>query len=214
MTGELAKTKVVSAKLLTAVEDIMIEKFELPENHIDIGIFTTDCDEAGYVAMDEATKKANVYGAYAESTYGGKGCANGGEFFGVISGPSIDDVESGLRYIVDFVNTKAGLYNANEDGSVTYFAQCISRIGSFFAETLDLPEGSSIAFVSAPPLEGMVGVDEALTTADVEVVEFWDPPTVSNRSGAILTGSQSACETACKAFATAVIGCVEDPLDF
>ncbi|MGL4606483.1 MAG: ethanolamine utilization microcompartment protein EutL [Eubacteriaceae bacterium] len=214
MGEKSGNAKVTSAKLLTAVEDIMIEKFELPENHIDIGIFTTNCDEAGYVALDEATKKSNVTGDFARSTYGGKGTANGGEFFGVISGPSIDDVESGLRYIIDFVNTKAGLYKANDDGSVTYFSQCVSRIGSYFAKRLNLPEGSSIAYVSAPPLEGMVGVDEALTSADVEVVEFFSPPTVSNRSGAILTGTQSACETACKAFAKAVEDCVEDPLGF
>jgi Ethanolamine utilization protein len=60
----------------------------------------------------------------------------------------------------------------------------------------------------------MVGIDEALTVADVEVVKFFSPPTNSNLSGAILTGTQSNCRTACEAFKNAIIGCVEDPVDY
>jgi|GEM_PF-740944 len=212
MTGDLMKARVISAKLLTAVEDVMIKKFELPDKHSDIGIFTTETDEAGYVAIDEATKEANIYAAYTSSTYGETGCGNGGQMFGVISGPSMDDVKIGIQYIIDFVSTKAGLYSANDDGSITYFAQTVSSIGSYFAKRLNLPEGSAIAYVSAPPLEGLVGVDEALRSADVKIVEFWDAPTASNRSGAILTGTRSDCDSACRAFANAVIDCVKDPL--
>jgi len=213
MTGDLIKAKVVSAKLLTSVEDIITKKFGLPEKHSDIGIFTTETDEAGYVAIDEATKGANICAAYARSSYGGIGCENGGQMLGVISGTSIDDVEAGLSYIVDFVSNKVGLYSANDDGSVTYFAQTIASIGSYFAKRLNLPEGSSIAYVSAPPLEGIVGVDEALRTTEVKVVEFWDTPTSSNRSGAILTGTSSDCDAACRAFAKAVIDCVKAQVD-
>lgn len=71
MTGDLLKAHVLSSKLMTDIEDIMIEEFGLPEGHIDIGLFTTDNEDIGYVAADEATKKANVRVCYAKSTYGG-----------------------------------------------------------------------------------------------------------------------------------------------
>nr|WP_320025493.1 ethanolamine utilization microcompartment protein EutL [uncultured Acetobacterium sp.] len=213
MTGDSLKAKVISAKLLTAVEEIMIKKFELPENHSDIGIFTTETDEAGYVAIDEATKEANITAAYARSSYGGVGCENGGQMLGVISGTSIDDVKAGLNYIVDFISRKSGLYSANEDGSITYFAQTIASIGSYFSNRLNLPKGTAIAYVAAPPLEGIIGVDEVLRTTEVTVVEFWDTPTTTNRSGAIFTGTSSDCDAACRTFAQAVIKSVKKQVD-
>ena len=213
MTGDLINAKVISAKLLTAVEAIMIKKFELPENHSNIGIFTTETDEAGYVAIDESTKEANICAAYARSSYGGLGCENGGQMLGVISGTSIDDVKAGLSYIIDFVNNKAGLYSANDEGSITYFAQTIASIGSYFSKRLNLPKGTSIAYVSAPPLEGIIGVDEVLRTTEVKIVEFRDTLTTSNRSGAIFTGTSSDCDAACSAFAQAVINCVRTQVD-
>lgn len=209
MTGDLIKAKVVSAKLLTAVEDIMIKKFQLPESHTDIGIFAIETDEAGYVAIDEATKEANITAAYARSSYGGIGCQNGGQMLGVISGASIDDVKAGLSYIVNFVSSKSGLYSANDDGSITYFAQTVASIGSYFSQRLNLPKGTAIAYVAAPPLEGIIGVDEVLRTTEVTVVEFWDTPTTTNRSGAIFTGTSSDCDAACRTFAEAVIKCVK-----
>ncbi len=54
MTGDLLKAHVLSSKLMTDIEDIMIEEFGLPEGHIDIGLFTTDNEDIGYVAADEA----------------------------------------------------------------------------------------------------------------------------------------------------------------
>lgn len=45
MTGDLLKAHVLSSKLMTDIEDIMIEEFGLPEGHIDIGLFTTDNED-------------------------------------------------------------------------------------------------------------------------------------------------------------------------
>ncbi len=214
MTGDLLKANILSSKLITDIEDIMIDEFQLPEGHVDIGVFTTDNEDIGYVAADEATKKAQVHVCYAKSTYGGLGCAYGGEMFGVISGPSISDVESGLRTISYFTQHHASLYSARDDDGVQFYAQVIAKIGTFLAEMCNLPVGTPVAYLVGPPLESMVGVDEALTAADVEVVKFWGPPTVSNRGGAIVTGTQAACKTACEAFAKAVIDCVEEPVDY
>lgn len=214
MTGDRIKCELVYSKMLTAVEDIMLEEFDLPEGCIDIGIFTTQYDCVGYCAADEATKASNVEVVYIKTLYGAGAGLNDGQVFGVITGPTVSDVESGLRYIRDYAENKSSIYSVNDDDSNLIYAQLVPKIGKYFSKTYGLPIGSSIAFLFAPALEGVVGIDEALTVADVEVVKFFGPPTNSNLSGAILTGTQSNCRTACEAFKNAIISCVEDPVDY
>lgn len=214
MIGDKVSGKVCVNRLLTDVEDIMLEDYALPEGYVDIGLFTTGCDGVGYAAADDATKKANVDVMKIYSTYGGSGKFNDGQVFGVISGPTVSDVERGLRYVREFTENQAELYSISEDDSTLIFAQCISKIGKYFAKAFNLPEGSSIAYLMAPALEGAVGIDEALTVANVEVVKYWGSPTESNLCGAILTGSQSQCQTACEGFKSAIFDCVEDPIEY
>ena len=76
----------------------------------------------------------------------------------------------------------------------------------------DLPEGAPLAYLIAPPLEAMVGVDAALKAANVTVAAFYGPPSNTNFGGALLTGSQSDCEAACQAFAAAVQDVANQPL--
>ena len=60
-------------------------------------------------------------------------------------------------------------------------------------------------------MEAIEGLDAALKTADVQMGAFYDPPTETNFAGALLTGSQSACEAACRAFAQRVRQVAERP---
>ena len=60
------------------------------------------------------------------------------------------------------------------------------------------------SYLIAPPLEAVVGLDEALKAADVELVTLYEPPSETNFGGGLLTGTQSACNAACTAFAEAV----------
>ncbi|MBK5244388.1 MAG: ethanolamine utilization microcompartment protein EutL [Eubacteriaceae bacterium] len=214
MTGDRIKCNIVYSKLLTNIEDIMLKEFELPEGCIDIGIFTTQYDGVGYCAADEATKAANVDVVYIKTLYGSGAGLNDGQVFGVITGPTVSDVESGLRYIRDFAEKKASVYSVNKDDTNLIYAELVPKIGKYFSKTYGLPIGSSIAFLFAPALEGIVGIDEALTVADVEVVKFFGPPTNSNLSGIIVTGTQSNCKTACEAFKKAIIDCVNDPVKY
>lgn len=215
MKGDRIKTYVLSQKLIPNVDKDMFKELKLPDDHRSIGIFTADNDDAAYIAMDDATKKANIQVAYVESTYGGGSCAwskYGGEVIGIISGPTPDEVRCGLKYIKEFIETKSSLYSVNEDDSVVYYAYNISRIGKYYANSLGLKEGSSLAYLASAPLESMYALDVALKAADVHVAEFWGPPTVTNCGGALLTGSQSACKAAVDAFANAVAFAVDQPL--
>ena len=50
----------------------------------------------------------------------------------------------------------------------------------------------------------MVGLDEAMKAADVELTALFEPPSETNFGGGLLTGTQSACNAAAAAFAQAV----------
>lgn len=74
-----------------------------------------------------------------------------------------------------------------------------------------MAEGEAIAYLIAPPLEAMYGVDAALKAADVRMCVLYAPPSETNFGGALLTGSQSACKSACDAFAAAVESVADQP---
>ena len=47
-------------------------------------------------------------------------------------------------------------------------------------------------------------MDAALKAADVKLCKLYAPPSETNFGGGLLSGTQSACEAACAAFAEAV----------
>lgn len=69
-----------------------------------------------------------------------------------------------------------------------------------------------MAYLIAPPLEAMVGLDAALKAAQVEMKVFYGPPSETNFAGGLLTGEQAACKAACEAFAESVNKIADDPL--
>lgn len=54
-------------------------------------------------------------------------------------------------------------------------------------------------------------MDAALKAADVRMCVLYAPPSETNFGGALLTGSQSACKSACDAFAAAVESVADQP---
>jgi len=207
MINDPLKSNVLSMKIIPNASPDLIAEFKLPDGHRSIGLFTSDCDDVSYTALDEATKKADVKVVYGRSFYGGAANANtklAGEVIGIISGPTPAEVRSGLDAICDVIENQAYFISANEDDSVVYYAHCISRTGSYLSEGAGIPEGEPLAYLIAPPLEAMYGLDAALKAADVRMVAFYGPPSETNFGGGLLTGSQSACKAACDAFAAAV----------
>jgi len=207
MINDPLKSSVLSMKIIPNASPDLISEFKLPNGHRSIGLFTSDCDDVSYTALDEATKKADVKVVYGRSFYGGAANANtklAGEVIGIISGPTPAEVRSGLDAICDVIENQAYFISANEDDSVVYYAYCISRTGSYLSEGAGIPEGEPLAYLIAPPLEAMYGLDAALKAADVRMVAFYGPPSETNFGGGLLTGSQSACKAACDAFAAAV----------
>ncbi len=217
MKGDALRSEVLSIRLIANINQDMAKELSLPATHKSVGIFTTDCDDVGYSALDEATKKAEVQVAYAKSFYGGASNANSklaGEFIGILSGPSPAEVKSGIDAALEYVQNDACFFSANEDDTIAYFAHCISRTGSYLSKTAGIPEGEPLAYLIAPPIEAMYALDVAMKAADVTMASFFGPPSETNFGGALLTGSQSACAAACQAFAEAVIAVAENPMRY
>ena len=217
MKGDKLKASVLAVRLIPNVDGGMAKELGLPEGHRSIGILTSDCDDVTYTALDDATKKAVVEVVYGKSFYGGAANANtklAGEVIGILSGPTPAEVRSGLNAAVDFIENEASFISANDDDTIAYYAHCVSRTGSYLSKTAGITEGESLAYLIAPPLEAMYALDIALKAADVQLVAFFGPPSETNFGGGLLTGSQSACQAACDAFAEAVKSVADNPLGY
>lgn len=217
MRGDAVKTNILSVRIIPNADPVLLRQLSVPEEHRSLGIFTSDCDDVSYAALDEATKAAQVQVAYARSMYAGAANANtalAGEFIGVLSGENPEEVRSGLDAAIRYTQQEASFYSANGDDSVVYFAQCISRTGSYLSKEANVSEGTAMAYLIAPPLEAMVALDAALKAADVELKLFYGPPTETNFAGGLLTGDQAACKAACEAFADMVCSIAETPTEY
>ena len=214
MRSDPIRTKVLSVRIIPNADPMLLASLQAQEGHRSLGLITTDCDDVSYAALDEATKKARVRVAYARSMYAGSSNAStllAGEFLGILSAEDPAEVRSGLDAAISFIENDACFYSANEDDSIVYFAHCISRTGSFLSGEAGVTEGTAMAYLIAPPLEAMMGLDAALKMAQVEMKVFYGPPTETNFAGGLLVGEQAACQAACQAFADAVCNVADAP---
>ena len=179
MKRDPIKATVLATKIIPNVNAGMAKELGLTPDQRSLALITADCDDVTYTALDEATKKADVKVVYAKSFYGGAANANtrlAGEIIGMLAGPNPAEVRSGLEAAVDFIENQAHFVSANEDDSIVYYAHCISRTGSYLSEGAGIEEGEALAYLIAPPLEAMYGVDAALKAADVKMCCLYAPP--------------------------------------
>ena len=214
MTGDLIPVQVLSARSIANVSEDVAKQLKLPRGWRSIGILTTDCDDATYCALDEATKAARVEVVYGKSLYAG--AANSpaklaGEVIGILAAPNPSEAKAGLAAAVDFLQSGVGFHAANEAGDIAYFAHTVTSTGSYLSGQAAVAEGEPLAYLVAPPMESVLGLDAAMKAADVTLKSWFAPPTETNYGGGLLTGTQSACQAACRAFAQAVIDAAGKP---
>ena len=216
MIGTILPVKILTLRLLPNLSSGLLRELGLSPKNRSIGLISTDCDDVTYMALDEATKVANVEVVYGKSLYAGASNAStklAGEVIGILAGPTPSEVVSGLRGAEAFIKKGVGFRTANEAENVVYLAHCISRTGSYLSGLANIPVGQALAYLIAPPVEAVIGLDAALKASDVELCTFYAPPTETNFGGGLLTGTQSACQAACDAFADAVIAVANKPED-
>ncbi len=209
--------KPLAVRLISQVAPDYARVLGLRPDQRSLGILTSDNDDATYVSIDEATKKANVEVVYAHSFFAGSRHASGplsGEIIAMLAGPDPDEVRAGLEAAVHYMTVNAIWYSANQDGSIAFFPHVISRTGSYLSKVCNIPLGSAISYLIAPPLEGVMALDAALKAAAVDIVSYTPPPSETNFMGAILTGEQSACQAAAIAFQEMVLDVARRPISF
>ena len=195
--------KILAVRYLPGAEKGLAKALGAPEGYPCIAMLTTDCDDATYIALDEATKAADVKVCYARSFYAGAANAstpNAGEVIGILAGPTPGAMRSGMDAAIAALE-RLGF---EEAGPVPYLAHTVSACGSYLAQEAGVGQGSALSYLIAPPLEAMYGLDGALKAADVKLCKLYAPPSETNFGGGLLTGTQSACAAACAAFAQAV----------
>ena len=195
--------KVLAVRYIPNASPAMMAGLGAPEGYPSLALVTTDCDDATYIALDAATKAAEVVVSYGRSFYAGAANAstpNAGEVIGVLAARTPGDAKSGMEAALGALE-RVGFEEVN---GVPYLAHTVASVGSFLAKEAGVPVGSAIAYLIAPPLEGMYAMDGALKAADVVLCKLYSPPSETNFGGGLLTGTQSACEAACGAFAERV----------
>ena len=168
-----------------------------------LAMVTTDCDDATFIALDAATKAADAEVVYAKSFYAGAANATqpyAGEVIGILGADTPGDARSAMEAALGALKT----IGFEESGGVSFLAHTVSSAGSFLSAEAGVPLGSALAYLIAPPLESLYGLDAALKAADVRLCAFYGPPSQTNFGGGLLTGTQSACDAACQAFRQAV----------
>jgi ethanolamine utilization protein EutL len=205
----------LSVRRIPAASPALLEAYGGdPERHVSLGLVTCDQDDSLYVALDEATKHAEVDVVFAKSFYAGAAHASGrlsGEILGVLAGRDPDEVDEGLAALERCLRHDACFYSADPRGDIAVFPHVIASLGSYLSAEAGLAAGDSMAYLVAPPIEATVALDAALKAADVRAARIFPPPTETNFSAAWLAGELTACEAAAEAFAEAVIDVAQRP---
>ncbi len=202
--------KVLAVRYLASATDSLCKALGAPKGYPCLAMLTTDSDDATYIALDEATKAADVKVCYSRSFYAGAANAStphAGEVIGILAGATPGAVRSGMEAALAALE-RVGFEEAQ---GVPYLAYTVSRTGSFLSKEAGVTEGTAIAYLIAPPLESMYAMDYALKAADVKLCKLYAPPSETNFGGGLLTGTQAACQAACDAFRTAVAEVAQTP---
>ncbi len=202
--------KILALQYIPNASASLCRALGVPEGRPSLALLTTDSDDATYIALDEATKAADVEVAYGRSFYAGAANAStpyAGEVIGILAAVTPGAARSGMEAAVAALQ-RIGFEKA--DG-VPYLAHTVSSCGSFLAKEAGVRVGAALSYLIAPPLESMYAMDAALKASDVRLQKLYAPPSETNFGGGLLTGTQSACDAACAAFAAAVAQVAKSP---
>ena len=204
--------KILALQYIPNAAPALCDALGVSRHRPSLGLITTDSDDATYIALDEATKAADVTVSYGRGFYAGAANAStpyAGEVIGILSAATPGAVRSGMAA----VSAALERIGFDEMGEIPYLAHTVSSCGSFLAREAGIREGAALAYLIAPPLESMVGMDAALKAADVTLCKLYAPPTETNFGGGLLTGTQSACTAACEAFKNAIAKITDRPIE-
>lgn len=210
------RPRLLSVRQLEFVDPQLAKGLGLdPSRHVSAGLVTCDQDDSLYAALDHATKFAEVDVVYAKSFYAGSAHASGplsGEILGVIAGPNPSEVAEGLWALREALTTEIHFVQFEGTKGPAFFPHVIAETGRYLAPLANVKVGAPLAYLIAPPVEAMIGLDAALKVAGVTLQKFFGPPTETNFGGGYLTGSLADVQAAAQAFTDAVESVVSSPV--
>lgn len=213
---KIKETSVLRAQIVPNVTQFYKDFLDIPEDHQSIGFLSTDCEEILYLALDDATKKADVKVAFVNSANVGLGnlwAHIRGVVIGMISGPKVQDVRMGMLYAKDFIERHSGCYVFDGDEDRYCYAHLIPRSGPYYLKKYKIPLESAVAHLSAEPVAATYALDKALKAGDTRIAHLYRIPTRTNMGGGILYGTESACGAAAETFLNAVEYCYDNPME-
>ena len=94
MIGQIIPVKTLSVQLIANVSPGLRRALKLPKDCSTVGLISTDCDDATYIALDEATKAASVDIVFVDRFNGSL----------VING-TVSDVETAMKDVLDVLES-------------------------------------------------------------------------------------------------------------
>jgi ethanolamine utilization protein EutL len=187
--------------------------------HASVGLVTCDQDDSMYVALDHATKFADVDVTFAKSFYAGSKHASGpfsGEILGIVAGAHPDHVAEALWALREHLRVvRFQTFPGDAVGTTghpAFLAHVIAETGRYLAPQAGVEPGAPMAYLIAPPAESVIAVDAALKAAPVKLAKWIAPPSETNFGGAFLTGALADLEAARDAFVDAMRDFSSEPM--
>lgn len=206
--------KLLTCRVLAAADRALLRALGVDADaRPSLGLVTCDQDDSLYAALDHATKFADVEVVFAKSFYAGAAHASGpfsGEILGVLGAPDPDSLDEGLRALARALEEDICFYQP-EGGGPAFFPHVIAETGRYLSAQAGIAPGEPMAYLIAPPIESVLGLDAALKAAEVKLVKHFAPPTETNFGGGYLAGDLSSLEAAAAAFAEAVLDVAARP---
>jgi ethanolamine utilization protein EutL len=214
------KPRALSVRAIPDAAPELSAALGLPPARRALGILTATSDDALFTALDQGTKASAAEVVYAKSFYAGSGYPSGplsGECIGIYAARDPAEVDAALDACLAYLENEAWFYRvetAEAPGqALIFYPHVVASVGRYLAPLADVPVGSAIAYLIAPPLESVVGLDAACKAARVRLAKWFGPPSETNFGGGYLAGDQPACEAAARAFAAAIVDIARTPRD-
>ncbi|HEY6477261.1 MAG TPA: ethanolamine utilization microcompartment protein EutL [Polyangia bacterium] len=190
---------------------------DLPADRRALGIITATSDDALFTALDQGTKASPADVVYAKSFYAGAAHPSGplsGESIGIYAARDPAEIDAALAACLAYLENEAWFYGvplAGAGSPVAFYPHVVASVGRYLAAQAGVRVGSALAYLIAPPLESVIGLDAACKAARVRVAKWFGPPSETNFGGAYLAGELPACEAAARAFTEAIVDVCRKP---
>ncbi|HVZ85488.1 MAG TPA: ethanolamine utilization microcompartment protein EutL [Polyangia bacterium] len=211
------KPRALAVRTIPDAAPDLAQALALPADRRALGIITATSDDALFTALDQGTKASPAEVVYAKSFYAGAAHPSGplsGESIGIYAARDPAEIDAALAACLSYLENEAWFYGvalAGDPRPVAFYPHVIASVGRYLAAQANVRVGSALAYLIAPPLESVVGLDAACKAGRVRVAKWFGPPSETNFGGAYLSGDLPACQAAARAFADAIVDVCSAP---